>query len=225
MLCLPGVPGAGCFPVRSSTSRLRGHACRPDGAVATLLVVVQGNSLSLQAPSPAGDACRCGSDCASGAVTASRRGLQCEQRTQSLDVRAGSRFQLEALLRNGRITTGEIESSLNAIRALCETYPEHECARVGDLLRKFNIELGKRPANESPRACFDRVMKLFQFTELHITPGYFQCCHIIFTPTRTVLEGPYPVQSNRIIRRYPGYEHHFIRVEYVLCLLLYPRSS
>ncbi|KAL1728439.1 RNA dependent RNA polymerase-domain-containing protein [Schizophyllum commune] len=123
-------------------------------------------------------------------------------------------FQLEALLRNGRITTGEIESSLNAIRALCETYPEHECARVGDLLRKFNIELGKRPASESPRACFDRVMKLFQFTELHITPGYFQCCHIIFTPTRTVLEGPYPVQSNRIIRRYPGYEHHFIRVEF-----------
>ncbi|KAL1744025.1 RNA dependent RNA polymerase-domain-containing protein [Schizophyllum fasciatum] len=123
-------------------------------------------------------------------------------------------FQLEALLRNGRITTGEIESSLDAIRELCATYPDHDCSAVGDLLRRFNTELGKRPANESPRACFDRVMALFRFPELHILPGYFQCCHIIFTPTRTVLEGPYPVQSNRIIRRYPGYEHHFIRVEF-----------
>ncbi|TRM55345.1 RNA dependent RNA polymerase-domain-containing protein [Schizophyllum amplum] len=123
-------------------------------------------------------------------------------------------FQLEALLRNGLITTGEIESSLPGISELCDTYPEHECSRVGDILRKFNIELGKRPATESPASCFSRVMRDFQFPELRITPGHFLCCHIIFTPTRTVLEGPYPVQSNRIIRRYPGYEHHFIRVEF-----------
>ena len=34
------------------------------------------------------------------------------------------------------------------------------------------------------------------------------------TPTRFLLEGPYVVQSNRVIRDYEGYEHNFIRVDF-----------
>ncbi|EEB87237.1 hypothetical protein MPER_15499, partial [Moniliophthora perniciosa FA553] len=29
-----------------------------------------------------------------------------------------------------------------------------------------------------------------------------------------ILEGPYPTQSNRVIRGYEGFEHHFIRGDF-----------
>ena len=44
--------------------------------------------------------------------------------------------------------------------------------------------------------------------------GVFKCYHVTFSPTRMTLEGPYATQTNRVIRRYQGYQDHFIRVDF-----------
>ncbi|KAH6905313.1 RdRP-domain-containing protein [Coprinopsis sp. MPI-PUGE-AT-0042] len=40
------------------------------------------------------------------------------------------------------------------------------------------------------------------------------CYHVTCTPSRFVLEGPYPTGFNRIIRKYRPFAHHFLRVEF-----------
>ncbi|KZT74695.1 RdRP-domain-containing protein [Daedalea quercina L-15889] len=43
----------------------------------------------------------------------------------------------------------------------------------------------------------------------------FQCFHVIVTPTTMFLEGPFPEQSNRVIRRYKANQDCFIRVSFL----------
>ncbi|KAG9094141.1 hypothetical protein FRC07_011353, partial [Ceratobasidium sp. 392] len=42
----------------------------------------------------------------------------------------------------------------------------------------------------------------------------FICHHVKVTPTAIYLDGPYAEQSNRVVRRYPGFESHFVRVSF-----------
>ncbi|KAH7107156.1 RdRP-domain-containing protein [Auriculariales sp. MPI-PUGE-AT-0066] len=42
----------------------------------------------------------------------------------------------------------------------------------------------------------------------------FLCHHITITPTAIHLEGPFPVLSNRVLRRYPHHPDHFVRVHF-----------
>jgi RNA-dependent RNA polymerase len=117
-------------------------------------------------------------------------------------------FQLEALLRNGLLHTGELE---RIIDRLPRTSLKSVLARA-EFLRHYNQELDLRPGSESALELFERLLAGF-----HYSPPLdesFRCCHVTFTPTRTHLEGPYPTQSNRIIRQYRDYEEHFIRVDF-----------
>ena len=117
-------------------------------------------------------------------------------------------FQLESLLHNGLLHTGDIEDLLPGV----EKFSENRGANfVGDLLRRYNEALQVRPLHESPLKCFERIREDFVYSE---SEGVFRCCHVTFTPTRMILEGPYATQSNRVIREYDGYEDHFIRVDF-----------
>ncbi|KAH8995456.1 RdRP-domain-containing protein [Lactarius akahatsu] len=53
---------------------------------------------------------------------------------------------------------------------------------------------------------------------LRLAQGHISCHHVIITPSRILLEGPYPTQSNRVIRHYqshdPALVEQFIRVEF-----------
>ena len=42
----------------------------------------------------------------------------------------------------------------------------------------------------------------------------FECYHATVTPSLVILEGPYPEQSNRIIRKYAAYPSQFLRVSF-----------
>jgi len=42
----------------------------------------------------------------------------------------------------------------------------------------------------------------------------FECYHVTITPTSQLLSGPMPETSNRVLRWYPDYQHHFLRVEF-----------
>jgi len=45
-------------------------------------------------------------------------------------------------------------------------------------------------------------------------PRLFECYHVTITPTSQLLSGPMPETSNRVLRWYPDYQHHFLRVEF-----------
>jgi hypothetical protein len=127
-------------------------------------------------------------------------------------------FQLESFLHNALLSTDDLLSSVNdraglyqKINTLCKDHP----AVAGDVLRHFHEALHSRSPHDNPVQCFERTLKRsLKIPKPALSPGLFDCHHITFTPTRIILEGPYATQSNRVIRRYVGYEENFIRVDF-----------
>ncbi|KAF8635589.1 hypothetical protein AX15_000237 [Amanita polypyramis BW_CC] len=126
----------------------------------------------------------------------------------------GVAFQLEALLHNGILHTQDVENLLPTVRRLCSLDPEKDKQYVALLLRRYAELLRRRPIRESPSQCFERTREEYVPLESKLSKGNFLSCHVTFTPSRTLMEGPNPMQSNRIIREYEGYEEHFIRVDF-----------
>ncbi|KAJ7766875.1 RNA dependent RNA polymerase-domain-containing protein [Mycena metata] len=120
-------------------------------------------------------------------------------------------FQIEALLHNTLLHTVEIEQLLPRIDQLCRVKGS---AFAGQVLHEFHQTLRVKSIRESPAACFTRTLASFVDHPISLQPGTFNCCHVTVTPTRLMLEGPYPIQSNRIIRGYQGYEENFLRVDF-----------
>ncbi|KAH9484125.1 putative RNA-dependent RNA polymerase 2 [Psilocybe cubensis] len=119
-------------------------------------------------------------------------------------------FQLEALLYNNLMHTDDLDSLILQIPSLIAT---HGAPFVGDLLRRYHDEMKDRPRTESPSDCFKRTMTRTKIN-FNVPRDSFRCHHVTFTPTRMILEGPYPSQSNRVIRQYQGFEDHFLRVDF-----------
>ncbi|GJJ16076.1 hypothetical protein Clacol_010355 [Clathrus columnatus] len=64
---------------------------------------------------------------------------------------------------------------------------------------------------ESEREVASHVNKSFNFGT---GTGHFMCHHVNITPSRMLLEGPFPDVSNRILRLYPKHHNHFLRVTF-----------
>ncbi|KAJ6531309.1 RNA dependent RNA polymerase-domain-containing protein [Mycena capillaripes] len=128
-------------------------------------------------------------------------------------------FQIEALLHNALLHTNEIDQLLPQIEQLVR---KKGSSFVGQFLQEFHRILRVKSIREGPMACFNRVLNSFIHDPISMQPGAFNCCHVrlsfvngrTVTPTRMILEGPYPVQSNRIIRKYQKYEENFLRVDF-----------
>ncbi|KAJ7633050.1 RNA dependent RNA polymerase-domain-containing protein [Roridomyces roridus] len=120
-------------------------------------------------------------------------------------------FQIEALLHNALLHTADIDGLILQIKRLVKL---EGSSFVGQMLLEYRRHLRTKSHRESPRACFDRVSRSFIYNPMSFQSGPFNCHHVTVTPTRLVLEGPFPVQSNRIIRRYQQYENHFLRVDF-----------
>ena len=125
-------------------------------------------------------------------------------------------FQIEAYLRCGLLNTQELLRSLQKpIEDVIRDYgPE-----ASELLRLFSVELKMRQADQDPKDCLAQVrLKHPTLKPLKLAQGHISCHHVIVTPSRILLEGPYTTQSNRVIRRYqnrdPANVERFIRVEF-----------
>jgi RNA-dependent RNA polymerase len=73
--------------------------------------------------------------------------------------------------------------------------------------------------DEDPKECLKRVRDDHVYIKpLRLAPGHISCHHVIITPSRILLEGPYTTQSNRVIRHYlehdPTLAERFVRVEF-----------
>lgn len=122
-------------------------------------------------------------------------------------------FQLEAILHNALLNTDDLLTVLydpiNTLRR------EHGGSVASEVLRYFTEALRSLLPTETPLQCFLRTRaRKLKTTPPQLSPGLFQCHHICFAPTRMILEGPYVIQSNRVIREWAGYEENFIRVDF-----------
>ncbi|OSD06554.1 RdRP-domain-containing protein [Trametes coccinea BRFM310] len=145
-------------------------------------------------------------------------------------------FQLEALLRNGLLHTGH----LHELRGEIEGLHEEDADFTADVLRHFSEKLRSKHRDETVVDCFRNTLADARNTlaneqdeenslsaeqpailvlkpESKVKPeskGTIKCYHVIVTPTRELLEGPYDTQSNRVVRRYYDYRENFVRVEF-----------
>ncbi|KAI0635910.1 RdRP-domain-containing protein [Trametes polyzona] len=128
-------------------------------------------------------------------------------------------FQLEALLRNGLLNTGDLYDLRGDIEMLNQDNPEF----AGDVLRHFLEKLQAKQRSDTVVECFKntvardeeiRASLSAEGVEMVESKGTIKCFHVIVTPTRVLLEGPYDTQSNRVIRKYDNYKENFVRVEF-----------
>lgn len=127
-------------------------------------------------------------------------------------------FQIEAYIRRGLLNTHDLLFPLQKqIESIVRDYGDN----ASELLRLFSIALRLRNVGETPSACLTRVRTKHpvQATKpLEAPHGRFFCHHVIITPTRILLEGPYTTQSNRVIRHYQNHDptlaDNFVRVEF-----------
>ncbi|EIN05637.1 RdRP-domain-containing protein [Punctularia strigosozonata HHB-11173 SS5] len=65
---------------------------------------------------------------------------------------------------------------------------------------------------------FKRLAKKFNPENLswitETTNGIFDCLHVAVTPSSIIPREQYPDRSNRVIRRYPNHQQHFVRVQF-----------
>ncbi|KAI8980167.1 RdRP-domain-containing protein [Trametes punicea] len=130
-------------------------------------------------------------------------------------------FQLEALLRNGLLNTGDLYD----LRADVEELHDADADLAADILRHFSEKLQAKSRGETVVDCFKRTIAGDKAVEESLSAedaevpgprskGTIKCYHVIVTPTRVLLEGPYDTQSNRVVRKYYDYRENFVRVEF-----------
>jgi RNA-dependent RNA polymerase len=134
---------------------------------------------------------------------------------RTMDFKAA--FQIEGCLRWGLLNTQDLLSTLQGpIEKVIHEYGD----QANELLRLLSMEL-KMHQDETSSDCLARVRSEHHDIEklkLHLPVGTFSCHHVVITPSRILLEGPYTTQSNRVIRHYqsqdPTLAERFIRVEF-----------
>jgi RNA-dependent RNA polymerase len=127
-----------------------------------------------------------------------------------------SAFQIESYLRCGLLNTHEL---LFALRDPIEDVIRDYGNGASELLRLFSVALRTRNVDEAASACLAHVRAAHPaIRPLRLAHGKFLCHHVVVTPTRMLLEGPYAMQSNRVIRHYldqdPTLSECFVRVEF-----------
>ena len=124
-------------------------------------------------------------------------------------------FQIEALLHNGLITTDDLTNSLwPMIAEIHKKHPQNTARILRQLVRERSSPsaISSSPLTQLEKIYRNLISDLLP--SVSIPPNMIDCQHVTFTPTRMILEGPYPIQSNRVIRRYAGFHDFFIRVDF-----------
>jgi len=125
-------------------------------------------------------------------------------------------FQIEAYLRSGLLTTHDL---LQTLQKPIEQAIHYYGDEASEFLRLFSVELKMRKPDEEVQDLFARLRsKHIHIKPLRLATGHISCHHVIVTPSRILLEGPYTTQSNRVIRHYLSHDgsltERFIRVEF-----------
>jgi len=127
-------------------------------------------------------------------------------------------FQIEGYLRRDLLNTHDL---LFALQKPFERVISDYRDDASEVLRLFSVALRMRNMHETPSACLSRILAnhpIRVLKSLRAPPGRFLCHHVVITPTRILLEGPFVTPSNRIVRHYQDHDsalsERFVRVEF-----------
>ncbi|KAL5529571.1 hypothetical protein ACEPAG_5556 [Sanghuangporus baumii] len=116
-------------------------------------------------------------------------------------------FQIESFLHNGLLTTVQLlDGLLPELVKMAKPYKD--IIGATDVAKQFKQFCHVR---QRFGGFLESTIVTRRNNELE---GLMACHHVTFTPTRMLLEGPYDIQSNRILRRYSGFHDHFLRVDF-----------
>jgi hypothetical protein len=133
-------------------------------------------------------------------------------------------FQVESMVRSLALDVQEMLSLREDIDLLVE---EKGTEYTSALLRHFAGQARvlfwdyneSQESMETILQCFQRSLEEFEVQApsptLRNGDAVFDCLHTIQTPSTIRLEGPFPEQSNRVVRSYPGHHLNFLRVSFV----------
>ncbi|KAH8826875.1 RdRP-domain-containing protein [Flagelloscypha sp. PMI_526] len=123
-------------------------------------------------------------------------------------------FQIEALLRCGLFNTNDlirVHPLINKMKA------KHGVAYCGTLLARFREKLKAANLRRSPIQILEELIEQntsFEHHEMHASQGQMNIYRVTFTPSRMILDGPLPTQTNRVLRQYKDFSEHFMRVDF-----------
>lgn len=151
-------------------------------------------------------------------------------------------FQVEALFRNGTLVPSELLAIRPTIDKLAKKSADRACDALKTFRAEIEGAGARRTFNDFVNqdvvdAFTKHIEDSTKSTPLErlrhgISKSNFMCYHVKITPTAVhlagvyfenhlgykstnhPLSGPLAEQSNRVIRRYPGFESHFIRVSF-----------
>ena len=119
-------------------------------------------------------------------------------------------FQIEALLRNGILNTEEVKCILEPTAAFCK---ERGVEATAALLRAFNERVRNSTSRQDLSTVFSTLGNESQTRLLRTrTSGTHMCYHVTVTPTRIILEGPYPDKSNSVVSNFDS--EYFLRAAF-----------
>lgn len=140
----------------------------------------------------------------------------CLKQLQGRNVPWGVLFQIEFMLRNGSLTTDIFLTQLwPAIDELSKNPPD----QLEQILRDYSLSILTDPRVVSYKGRLrmkvdDYLNSRFVCSPKNNENVLMTAYHVTFTPTRMNLEGPYAIQSNRVLRRYSDYSSNFVRVDF-----------
>ncbi|KAH9835627.1 RNA dependent RNA polymerase-domain-containing protein [Rhodofomes roseus] len=134
-------------------------------------------------------------------------------------------FQMEALVRASLV---ELQEVLDELRHRVDSMLlRHGAALTGAFLHDFRTRVkaitSTANAEDNPlqnmwAAALSEFLQrpsALRLPTLIDNEDLFPCFHVIVTPTTMFLEGPYPEQSNRVIRQHKASQDSFIRVSFL----------
>lgn len=120
-------------------------------------------------------------------------------------------FQVKALLNNGIAHTRDMLK----LRPRIDSLISHHGSIAAEVMRYFVEAAANRPKAQPLQKCFEATLQRQLRRRQFIVPkGRFFCHRATFTPTRLLLEGPNISGSNRVLRKFQGYEDYFLRVSF-----------
>ncbi|KAJ7576280.1 RNA dependent RNA polymerase-domain-containing protein [Mycena floridula] len=131
-------------------------------------------------------------------------------------------LQCERLIHSNSLTPLELLNLHPLIHGLVQ---DHGAALAGKVLENFVFLLSQHDLIKNSPRRQDLTTALRNATrsakkqaevkkKVAIDPDLALCYQLYLTPTTYILEGPYPDKSNRVLRAYPEFHHHFIRVTF-----------
>jgi hypothetical protein len=126
-------------------------------------------------------------------------------------------FQLEALLDRRIFCPDEFLDLKDDVDAVVTVYGVRAISSCIRSLGRSSEDHENRPSPKSVRELFAEACGAIRngdWKEPSYRKGLFECHRATVTPTSIVLKGPFPDESNRVIRQYAGHHSNFLRVEF-----------